>query len=486
MTAVPHIAPGIRLRWIAFLWLSVFGLHEFTWAQGEDAPGPRSHSEEIVRFGQDAVVGTDESVSRVVLVHGSLTVDGDILEDVVVVGGSVKVSGKVRGNVVVVFGDIEASPTAVLRRPVVVIGGKITAQPGAKLRPSSQNFVLNKENFPMFTALLNWVTQGAFYLRPLPPRVAWSWYVPLGFLMIYALMSLMVPRSTAQCVEVLASRPLTAYAVGLLGALATLLCLPFLLLFSAVGIGFLLLLGLAMLVLYGRMVVIRFIGYQVANQLGSAFLQRPLVSLLVGSVLLCATYMIPVIGLGVWVGLFPLALGAVMLAGFEAIRPNRSISFNPAPIPPQASPTPASAQIPAPPQLTWAAAGRPAGFFIRTLASLIDLVVVVCLTRLFDLGGRGFLLVWLGYQVAFWSWSGSTLGARVFGLVLRELDGRPVHFQVALVRVLASFLSALPLFLGFFWAAWDIRKQSWHDKLAGTVMVWRQPRTAPPGDPRPL
>ncbi|MBX3651771.1 MAG: RDD family protein [Burkholderiales bacterium] len=31
--------------------------------------------------------------------------------------------------------------------------------------------------------------------------------------------------------------------------------------------------------------------------------------------------------------------------------------------------------------------------------------------------------------------------------------------------------SALPLFLGFIWVGIDKRKQGWHDKLAGTVVI---------------
>ena len=27
------------------------------------------------------------------------------------------------------------------------------------------------------------------------------------------------------------------------------------------------------------------------------------------------------------------------------------------------------------------------------------------------------------------------------------------------------------IFLGFFWIGWDDRKQGWHDKLAGTLVV---------------
>jgi uncharacterized RDD family membrane protein YckC len=57
------------------------------------------------------------------------------------------------------------------------------------------------------------------------------------------------------------------------------------------------------------------------------------------------------------------------------------------------------------------------------------------------------------------------------------VDGQPVTFWVALVRSLASFFSALALFLGFFWAGWDREKQAWHDKIAGTMVV-RLPKGA--------
>jgi len=51
-------------------------------------------------------------------------------------------------------------------------------------------------------------------------------------------------------------------------------------------------------------------------------------------------------------------------------------------------------------------------------------------------------------------------------------------FVVALVRALAAFFSAIVLFLGFLWIFWDEEKQSWHDKIAGTVVV-RLPRGTP-------
>ncbi|MBL9170129.1 MAG: RDD family protein [Verrucomicrobiales bacterium] len=468
----------IRSFWgqaAAFLGILIWAAGRALGAEAEPEPTlpqpPRLH--EVVRFGNDGAVAAEDSVSKVVVVSGDATVDGEVREGVVVVGGNLKVTGKIRGTVVVVFGDIEASSSAVLRRPAFVIGGKIQQQTGAKLR--SDNIVINQDNFPLLTGFLKWVTQGAVYLRPLPPRVLWAWSVPAAFLLLYALMGLILAGPTDRCVQVLANRPMACYLAGLLGCVLFSLCFLFFLILGTIGIGLILAFALLMLVLFGRMVVVRFIGFQLGQQLGLAFLQRPLVSLILGSVVLCLMYMIPVIGLGVWIGVFPLAVGGLILAGFQAVRPAR---------PPEGEAMLAtehgagqggrSGEAPIPPMPPPYTVGRPVGFFVRTVATLLDFIVVICLAHLVGAEGRGFLLLWLGYHVALWSWSGATLGARVFGLALVETDGRAVGFQVALVRALASFLSAIPLFLGFLWVAWDVRKQSWHDKLAGTTLIWRR------------
>jgi uncharacterized RDD family membrane protein YckC len=36
-----------------------------------------------------------------------------------------------------------------------------------------------------------------------------------------------------------------------------------------------------------------------------------------------------------------------------------------------------------------------------------------------------------------------------------------------------QYFSAIPLYLGFLWMLWDNKKQTWHDKAAGTVVVAR-------------
>lgn len=52
--------------------------------------------------------------------------------------------------------------------------------------------------------------------------------------------------------------------------------------------------------------------------------------------------------------------------------------------------------------------------------------------------------------------------------------GRPSRRQLV-GRYLAYYVSMIPLFLGFFWIGWDKRKQGFHDKLAGTVVVVGKP-----------
>ena len=116
-----------------------------------------------------------------------------------------------------------------------------------------------------------------------------------------------------------------------------------------------------------------------------------------------------------------------------------------------------------------------AGFWLRTCATLLDMLLFVFVVIV---AGPKALLLWLVYHVAMWAWKGTTVGGIVVGIKLVRVDGRPVDVGVALVRAVASIFSAFALGLGFFWAGWNREKQSWHDKIAGTVMV-RVPKGLP-------
>lgn len=80
----------------------------------------------------------------------------------------------------------------------------------------------------------------------------------------------------------------------------------------------------------------------------------------------------------------------------------------------------------------------------------------------------------IAYFVGFWTWRGQTPGMMLLGLrVARESDGTPPGLARSILRYVGYLLSGFVLFIGFIWIAFDSRKQGWHDKIAGTVVVRR-------------
>jgi uncharacterized RDD family membrane protein YckC len=83
------------------------------------------------------------------------------------------------------------------------------------------------------------------------------------------------------------------------------------------------------------------------------------------------------------------------------------------------------------------------------------------------------LVIGLVYFVGMWG-TGATLGQRALGLhVVDQASGASIGFGRAFVRYVGYVISVIPLFLGLIWAGFDPRKQGWHDKIAGTVVVKR-------------
>jgi uncharacterized RDD family membrane protein YckC len=133
---------------------------------------------------------------------------------------------------------------------------------------------------------------------------------------------------------------------------------------------------------------------------------------------------------------------------------------------------------------------RLAGFARRAAAMMVDvaLVIVVDLVTIyFTLGlcglepgewdvlpvvplGMFFLMLNGGYVILLTGTLGQTLGKMAVQIEV-VAEGRPtVGLSRATIRVLASFLSALPAGLGFLWVLIGDRR-AWHDRLAGTRVV---------------
>jgi uncharacterized RDD family membrane protein YckC len=69
---------------------------------------------------------------------------------------------------------------------------------------------------------------------------------------------------------------------------------------------------------------------------------------------------------------------------------------------------------------------------------------------------------------------GQTIGKMIFRLRVLRTDGQPLTFARALARTFAYLLSTIPFFLGFLWVAFSLGKRSWHDAIAGTMVVREQ------------
>ena len=77
----------------------------------------------------------------------------------------------------------------------------------------------------------------------------------------------------------------------------------------------------------------------------------------------------------------------------------------------------------------------------------------------------------IAYFVGFWAWRGQTPGKMLLGIKIIRTDSSPVTLGHAFLRYLGYIVSALTLYIGFIWVAFDDRKQGLHDKIADTYVV---------------
>lgn len=144
--------------------------------------------------------------------------------------------------------------------------------------------------------------------------------------------------------------------------------------------------------------------------------------------------------------------------------------------PPGQGPSATSGNGSGQPPLNVAAMSR-AGFGIRMGALLLDVVLIGILLNQLHERVNLELLALAAYGAVMWKLKSSTIGGIICGLQVVRLDGRPIDWPTAIVRALGCFLSLAVVGLGFIWIAIDHDKQSWHDKIAGTVVV-RAPKGA--------
>ncbi|OGA15752.1 MAG: hypothetical protein A3I63_05160 [Betaproteobacteria bacterium RIFCSPLOWO2_02_FULL_66_14] len=132
------------------------------------------------------------------------------------------------------------------------------------------------------------------------------------------------------------------------------------------------------------------------------------------------------------------------------------------------------------------------GFWKRAIAVVIDVLILLVisvplliaiygreyLARAQDGGMAGFwdfviqVVMPAVATILFWKYRGATPGKMAISarVVDAETGGTPSTARLV-GRYFAYIVSMLPLGLGFLWVAFDRRKQGFHDKLAGTVVI---------------
>ncbi|HBJ75195.1 MAG TPA: hypothetical protein DDY86_06755 [Syntrophaceae bacterium] len=86
------------------------------------------------------------------------------------------------------------------------------------------------------------------------------------------------------------------------------------------------------------------------------------------------------------------------------------------------------------------------------------------------------LLINLGYFTYFHGSTGRTPGKMLLGLQVVSIEGAPISFGTAFLRSVGYLVSSLVFCLGYIWIGFDKKKQGWHDKIAKTVVIIREPQ----------
>ncbi|MEJ0000728.1 MAG: RDD family protein [Verrucomicrobiota bacterium] len=98
----------------------------------------------------------------------------------------------------------------------------------------------------------------------------------------------------------------------------------------------------------------------------------------------------------------------------------------------------------------------------RTLAAaLVSLVYAIF----------AFIIRWLYFALMESGGWQATLGKKLIGIRVTDLEGRRIGFGRATGRYFGKIISCLTLFIGFIMAGFTERKQALHDMLAGTLVV---------------
>jgi uncharacterized RDD family membrane protein YckC len=487
-----------------------------------------SDDDSVFNFGGNANLAANDKADSVVSIMGSATSAGEVSDSVVSVLGNTHVTGpvaqsvvsvlgnayvdsKVDHDVVAVLGNITLGPNADIGGDLVAVGGTVHRDPAAQVHGSVQNVGIENR----FNRISPWFEHCFLLGRPLAfvAGIGWAWTLAFVALGLYLFAALIFAPAVEHCMQVLEKYPGQSLLTMILTIVATpivfvILCV------TIVGIIAVPFLGIALFLakFFGKLVMLAWIGRRVLRSSAPLTVTHTLSAVLVGGLLVMLLYCVPVIGIVLYYLLGLLGLGVViytLLLQIQGRRPAPAVGATPggsSPPPGNAAPQMSSvlhaepavaaaaaasgasaseaatgaSEVPPPPAAGArstrvsgeAAIALPrAGFWVRMLALLLDTVLVGIVMHVMRASDDIYLIALAAYGVVMWRVRGSTVGGIIFNLAVVRRDGREMDWGTAVVRALSAFLSLFALGLGFIWIAIDPENRSWHDKIAGTVVV---------------
>ena len=475
--------------------------------------GPMRFTNPALRIGQDYTLRANDVAREVLVVAGDAVIEGRVDRDVLVVLGKVQLASTavVDGSFIVLGGTATVAEGAQVREDLFVLGGLESA---AGFNPGGHHVVIGTAGLgSQLRGIVPWLTHGLLLARPIVPWLGWVWAVAMLFFVVNMLLNFVFDAPVRAATTTLRATPLSAFMTGLLVMLlAGPVCV--LLAVSVIGIAVIPFVVCALLLaaVIGRIGFARWIGMTVVHQDEPDSRSQAFRSFLIGSVIMCIAYMIPVLGFVTWIMAGIFGLGSATLAFFSAYRrenprpPKKSKVPPTAPVTdgsgfvPPADPSPAmmASALPPPDEPLYAGVVPPpepvpapvaselvllprAAFLERLAAFALDVVLVIMLVNIFDFDhdweGKGLFLA-LVYHIGFWTWKGTTLGGIICQLRLVRIDGAMLRFADSLIRGLTGIFSLAVVGLGFLWILRDPDRQAWHDRVAGTYVV-KVPRNWP-------
>ena len=469
-----------------------------TSAQTPDAPAQSRESDAPphFRFGSSLELRAGDRAEDVVVILGSATINGTVENDVVVLLGSLELGSTsvIEGNAVVVGGSMKVLPGAVAEGDLVIVGGALDAPVDFSPRGELAVVGIGVGDTDVFASAFAWLTKGLLWGRLLVPELLWTWILVAVFALLYLATNSIFERPVRDVASALASKPLTCFLVG---GLVVVLIGPvsLLLVTSVVGLPAVPLLWFAVFlaVILGRVGVTRWIGGRVMPEQFPGDRAETARSVAIGFAVVCVAYMVPVLGLAAWTVLGVLALGAATTTVATSLRRENPKSAESARIPTvalsQAGSAEATAselplgmgteqrqgesgvgeaeQVDLGPQ-----AGLPlAAFPARVCAVALDFVPFAVMCQMLHIDFLLTLLLFVVYNSAMWAWKSTTVGGMICRIRVIRADGRELAIGDGVVRGMASVVSIAFFGLGWLWAAWDEKRQAWHDRAVGTYVV---------------